>query len=195
MEKGDYFDELLRSPRTVFSFKEIALLWNDSGTKAARVRVDYYIKTGKLIRLRQGLYAKDKEYNHLELATKIFTPSYITFETVLLQAGITFQYYGKEFFLASYLTREVKIDGMTYTFKKIKDSVLTSSLGIKHENFYSIATPERAFLDTIYRSKSYHFDNMGALNWDMVFTILPIYQNDAMKTTVTEYHDHYKSTL
>jgi len=129
------------------------------------------------------------------LATKIFTPSYITFETVLLQAGITFQFYGTEFFLASYLTREAKIDGMTYTFKKIKDSVLTNHLGIEHKDFYSIATPERAFLDTIYRSKSYHFDNMGALNWDTVFSILPIYQNDVMKATVKIYHDHYKSTL
>jgi hypothetical protein len=54
---------------------------------------------------------------------------------------------------------------------------LTNPAGVDQEGEYSIATSERAFLDVIYRSKDYHFDNMGPLNWEKVFDILPIYEN------------------
>jgi len=41
--------------------------------------------------LRRGLYAKDNSYDKNELATKIYIPSYISFETVLRNAGAIFQ--------------------------------------------------------------------------------------------------------
>lgn len=58
MEKGDYILAILRSKKTVFSFKDIVLLWGDSGN-AARVRVNYYVKNDDICRIRQGLYAKE----------------------------------------------------------------------------------------------------------------------------------------
>jgi hypothetical protein len=47
-----------------------------------------YVTAGKLIRVRRGLYAKDKDYNRFELATRINTPSYISFETVFTGSGL-----------------------------------------------------------------------------------------------------------
>jgi predicted transcriptional regulator of viral defense system len=191
MEKGNYISTLLRSKKTVFSFKDIALLWGDSGA-AARVRVNYYKKNGELYRIRQGLYAKDKNYNRFELAVKIYTPSYISFETVLGKAGVTFQHYG-QIFIASYLTREIKADGQTYSYKKIKDSVLTNNIGIEHKENYFIASPERAFLDVLYLNKNYHFDDLSGLDWDKVFEILPIYSNKRMEREVKGYHNVSKT--
>jgi len=182
MEKGDYISVILRSKKTVFSFKDIVLLWGDSGN-AARVRINYYVKTGDLYRIRRGFYAKDKNYDKLELATKIYTPAYISFETALAKAGIIFQFYG-QIFVASYLTREIIADGQKYSYKKIKDSILTNSVGIENKNNYSIASPERAFLDTVYLNKNYHFDNLSGLNWDKVFEILPIYRNKRMEKKI-----------
>jgi len=57
-----------------------------------------------------------------------------------------------------------------------------------------VASKERAFLDRIYVSKDYHFDNLDILNWDKVFEILPIYQNKRMNKKVKEYFEHYKKT-
>jgi len=185
MEKGNYISIILRSKKTVFSFKDIALLWGDSGN-AARVRVNYYSKNGDLYRIHQGFYAKDKNYNKNELATKIYTPSYISFEAVLGKVGVIFQYYG-QIFVASYLTREIIVDGQVYIYKKIKDSILTNSIGIKQKENYSIATPERAFLDIIYLNKNYHFDNLSVLDWDKVFEILPIYSNKRMEKEIKVY--------
>lgn len=183
MDKGDFLTTLLRSRKTVFSFKEIALLWNEPGTSRAHVRINYYVRQDKLYPLRRGLYAKDKNYNRLELATKIFVPSYVSFETVLVQAGINFQFY-KKIFAASYLTREILVDGQPFAFRKIKDAVLTDSIGIENKNECCVAEKERALLDTLYLHKEYHFDNLSGLDWNRIFEILPIYKNKRMEKRV-----------
>ncbi len=188
MKKGNYISTILRSKKTVFSFKDIVLLWGDFGN-AARVRVNYYLKNGSLYRIHQGFYAKDKNYDRDELATKIYTPSYISFETVLGRNGVTFQYYG-QIFVASYLTREIIADKQTYAYKKIKDSVLTNDAGIEHKENYSIATTERAFLDVIYLNKNYYFDNLLGIDWNKVYKILPIYSNKRMEKKIKSYQEN-----
>lgn len=185
--------DILRSIKTVFTFKDISLIWGDSDKKATIDGVNYYVKTGELYRIRRGIYAKDKNYDKLELATRIFTPSYVSFETVLTQTGINFQFY-KKITVASYQTREIEVDGQAYSYKKIKDFVLTNPAGVEHKNETSVASPERAFLDTIYIHKDYHFDNLGSLNWDKVFEMLPIYKNKRMAKKVNEFFKHYKAS-
>jgi hypothetical protein len=193
VQKGEYLETLLRSKNTVFSTKDVALLWRDEQTSAAQVRLSYYVKTGKLIRVRRGIYAKDKNYSKYEFATKILRPSYVSFETVLGAAGITFQYYG-QIFVASYVKRELSCDGQTYSFKKIKDSILSNPTEVDQTGEYAIASKERAFLDTIYSNKNYYFDNLSPLDWDKVFEILPIYNNKSMAKTVERYYGRYKAT-
>ena len=185
MNKGNYLTAILRSTKTVFSSQDIALLWNEQGNNSARVRLNYYVRKGDLYRIRRGLYAKDKNYNKTELATRIFTPSYVSFETVLAQEGVTFQFYS-QIFVASYLTREVTIDNQTYSFKQIQKHILTNSTGIIHKDESSIATRERAFLDTLYINTDYFFDNLAGLDWEKVFAIVPIYQNKSMTRRVQE---------
>jgi len=192
-QKGEYLDILLRSKNSVFSTKDIALLWRETQTGTAQVRLNYYVKAGKLIRVRRGIYAKDKNYDKYEFATKIFRPSYVSFETVLGASGMTFQYYGN-IFIASYIKREIKCDGQTYSFVKIKDTILSNPKGIDQAGEYAIASKERAFLDTIYRSKKYYIDNLSPLDWDKVFEILPIYNNKKMAKTVQKYYENYKAT-
>ena len=193
MNKGNYITAILRSKKTVFTFKDIMLLWGKPGTNTARVRLNYYVKNGELYHIRKGLYAKDKNYDKLELATRIFTPAYVSFETVLARAGMTFQYYNR-IFVASYLTREIICNGQTYEFKKIKDIVLTNSAGVENKDEFSIATKERAFLDTIYIHTDYHFDNFSPLDWDKVFELLPMYDNQRMAKKVNKFYKNFKDT-
>ncbi|OGT05980.1 MAG: hypothetical protein A2X78_02795 [Gammaproteobacteria bacterium GWE2_37_16] len=188
MQKGNYIDAILRAKKTVFTFKEIALLWREAGTNTTRVRINYYIKKEKLLSLRRGIYVKDKDYNKLELATKIITPAYVSFETVLAKEGIVFQYYDR-IFVASYLTRDIVCDSQVYSFKKIKRLILTNNIGVENKEECSVATKERAFLDTLYINKDYYFDNLVPLDWDKVFAILPIYQNQRMNKKVKELYD------
>ena len=177
--------KILRSKNTVFTFKDISLLWAETDSNLIKRRINYYVKTGKLYPIRKGFYAKDKNYDKFELATKIYTPSYISFETVLAQAGIIFQFYS-QIFVASYLTREIEIDGQKYSYRKIKDSILTNQAGLEFKNNYWIASPERAFLDLLYLNKEYHFDNLDPLDKAKIFEILPIYKNKALEKRVKE---------
>ena len=181
--------KILRAKNTIFTFKDIALLWKETEANLIKRRINHYVRTGKLYSPRRGIYAKDKNYDRWELATKIYTPSYISFETILAQAGVIFQYYG-QIFIASYLSREITVDNQAYVYKKIKDTILTNNAGIEIKNNYSLASPERAFLDTLYLYKEYHFDNLSPLNWEKIFEILPIYQNKKMEKRVQKYFEN-----
>jgi predicted transcriptional regulator of viral defense system len=197
MEKGDYLTTILRCPKTVLTYKDILLLWGEPDSGAARVRLNRYVRNGALYRIRRGIYTKDKNYNQAELATRIFTPSYVSFETVLSKEGVTFQFYS-EIFIASYLTRQIAIDGQVYSFRKIRNAILTNPAGVVHKDESSFATKERAFLDTLYVNTDYHFDNLGGLDWNTVFEILPIYGNKRMAKKVKEIFEqaaHTRSQL
>lgn len=190
-QKGEYIEILLRSSKTIFSMEDIALLWREEVGSAARTRLSHYVKIGKLVRPYRGFYAKDNNYNRLELATRIYTPAYISFETVLTQSGINFQYYGN-IFVASCVKREITVDRQNISIVKIKDHVLSNTSGIEHKNNIAIASPERAFLDRVYVSKDYHFDYLDILNWDKVFEILPIYGNNRLNKKIKTYFNNFQ---
>ena len=193
--KGEYLEVLLRSPKTVFSTKDVALLWSESIGSKVSGRLNKYVKAGKLVRVRRGIYAKDKNYNRFELATRIYTPSYISFETVLTRGGINFQYY-ETLFVASYVTREIKVENQNIHFIRMKDYVLSNSAGIEeHPDGYSIATKERAALDRVYTAKKYYFDNLSGFDWDKIFEILPIYRNKKMEKTIQKYFKNYQEEI
>src|SRR3989338_3876513 len=119
-----------------------------------------------------------------DLATSIYTPSYISFETVLREAGVIFQHYDTIFVAGPWpLTK--KIGQHTFTFRKLKDSVLYSPAGVKNENNFSTATPARAFLDMIYLFPKYYFDNLKSINWEQCFELAKIYDNQQLIKRLT----------
>lgn len=191
MEKSDILT-ILRSQSSVFTFKDILLTSNEADPELLKSRLHYYIKKGELYHIRRGLYAKDNKYDRLELATKIYTPSYVSFETILAQAGVIFQYYFT-IFVATYQTKEVTCDGQTYTFKKIKDTILTNNAGLENRGTYFVASKERAFLDVLYLNKRYHFDNLSPLDFDKVFDLLPMYNNKQLAKRVLVYFEQHRA--
>ncbi|EKD78040.1 MAG: hypothetical protein ACD_42C00069G0003 [uncultured bacterium] len=179
---------MLRAPNTVFTFKELALRLGLTDAASLRSKIHYYVKTGALYSIRKGFYAKDENYSALEFATKIYTPAYVSFETVLVQTGVVFQTYRK-IFVASYLSREIYCDHHHFSFKKIKHSILTNRTGVSQYDYYFIADKERALLDTIYLNKEYYFDNLNSINWDKCFEMLPLYENKNMEKRLTRYFE------
>ncbi len=182
--------EIYKKPQTIFSLKEISLLFPQLAYKNLKSKVSYFVGVGKLKRVRKGIYAKEN-FNPLELANKIYTPSYIGLETVLEQEGIIFQKY-QTIFVASYLSRRIKVGEQEIFYRKIKNEILLNSLGIEEKNFYSIACKERAFLDAVFLYKDYHFDNLGPLDWEKVREIEKIYLSKILVKRVNQYYKIYK---
>ena len=180
---------LYASPKTILTTKDIALIWGETNTVNLLSKIKYYAKQGSLIRLTRGVFAKNKEYEAKELATSIYTPSYVSFETVLREAGIIFQHHDTVFVAGPYPTTK-KIDNHTITFRKLKDSILYNNKGVKQEKNYSIAMPERAFLDTIYLSPKFYFDNLNAINWEFCAELVKIYDNKQLVKRLNTYQKY-----
>jgi hypothetical protein len=183
--------KVLRAENTVFTIKDLAILWQETNSNLLKSKANYYVKTGQLKQIRRGIYAKNSDYEQFELACKIYKPSYISLNTVNAMNGLNFQYYSS-IFVISYLSREIKVDGCGYNFHKIKDSILTNMQGIKNENGYSIATLERGFLDTVYMYGDKHFDNLNPINWDKAYELVTIYDNKRMIRSLDSYYKIYK---
>ena len=107
----------------------------------------------------------------------------MSFETVLAREGVIFQVYNP-IFVASYTKKDLDIDHQVSFIPKNKRQGINNSDGILHISETSIATKERALLDTLYVNMNVHFDNLRSLDWERVFEILPVYQNQRMTKKV-----------
>ncbi|OIQ02469.1 MAG: hypothetical protein COZ27_00265 [Candidatus Moranbacteria bacterium CG_4_10_14_3_um_filter_41_65] len=178
------------SKQTVFTSMEIALLISEKSMDNLKSKLSYYVKTGKLIRLRRGLFAKNGSYNKNELAVRIYTPAYVSFETVLAREGVIFQYY-ESLFVASYLTRDISVRENKITYRKLKHEVLTNRKGLIDRGYYFEATKERAFLDRLYLFPDYFFDNLRGIDWRICNEIVPIYKSEKLRKTLERYEKEY----
>lgn len=185
-----YALDLIKSPQSVFSTDQLALLWQETTRSKVQDRARYYLKNELLYPIRKGFYAKGDNYNKLEFAIKLYTPAYISLETVLAREGIINQYY-ESIFVVSYLSKEIEIDGQNYIYKKIKDIALNNHKGVNYKNNVWIASKERALLDTIYLYPDYHFDNLLSIDWEQAFELAEIYRSKAVLQRLKKYHREY----
>ena len=179
--------KIYKSKQTIFTAKDIALIWEESNFNNLKSKIKYYVDKKNIIKLRKGIYAKEN-YNKLELATKIYTPAYLSFETVLQNEGVIFQPY-ESLFVASYLSREIKCNNkQKIIYRKLKKEILFNEQGIIKKQNYFMASQERAFLDTVYLFKNYYFDNLKNINWEKCFDLVKIYKNKKMIKYLNSYY-------
>jgi hypothetical protein len=186
---SDFIIQLYKDQRTVFSLQEISMLVDESDFSKLKQRINYFVRTRKIKRLRKGIYAKEN-YRKEELACKIYTPSYISLAYVLRKAGIIFQY-DTSITVISYLSRKIEVDNHLLIYRKLKNDILYNSSGIvMGNNGVNTATPERAFLDLLYLNKTYSVNSVSSLNKNSIFELLPLYQSKSLKKRVTNiYHE------
>lgn len=189
--KKDFILTLYSTTQTVFSLKELSLLFPDIPYNNLKSKVHYFVEKKKLQNPRKGIFTKES-YNKLELANKIYTPSYISLETVLQKESLIFQNY-ETIFVASYLSRKIAVNGINIFYRKINGKVLLNKEGVNEVSNCAIATKERAFLDAIFLYKDYHFDNLSPLDWEVVQQLKAIYQSKALEKRVGEYYQIYLS--
>lgn len=173
---------LYSSPRTVFSMAGISLMTGETREGVLAKRLNYYVREGKLLNPRRGIYAK-AGYTPEELACLLYTPAYLSLEYVLQKAGVVFQY-DSQITAVSYLSRSVEVDGNILNYRRVKGEILSDTRGILCGGGLNVATPERAFLDTVYLNAEYFFDNLRPLERNKVKELLPIYGSKRMEERV-----------
>jgi len=173
----DILFEIYKDSRTVFRINDIALLIN-SDDRFLYQKLNKLVRKGKLLNIRKGIYAKEG-YKPEELACLLYTPTYISLGYVLQRSGIIFQY-DSAITNISYLNREIYVDEQTIQYRQIKREILLNTDGIINKNNTNIATPERAFLDTLYLNGFFYFDNIKQLNINQIYQLLPIYNSASL---------------
>ena len=168
------------------------MLLGETNFESMNKRLNYFVRTGKLLNPRKGIYSKT-DYNNEELACRVYTPSYISLEYVLQKSGVIFQY-NSQISSVSYLSRSIDIKDKTFVYRKIKDEILVDTTGInRNENGVNIATAERAFLDLLYLDGVYYFDNLNQINKELINKLLPIYRSKVLIQRVTQLLQNDKS--
>jgi hypothetical protein len=182
----DIVYEIYKDSRTVFRINDIAMILNIVDGFLAQ-KLNRLVKEGLLLNPRKGIYAK-QGYKPEELACLLYTPTYISLNYVLQRSSVVFQF-DSAITNISYLTRNVEIDNQRIEYRKIKNGVLFNTAGIVNKNNTNIATPERAFLDTLYLFGDIYFDNINALNYNNIQKLMPIYNSKRMLNYVNRNFD------
>ena len=181
--KNNVILSIFQDVKTVFRLRDIALMVGEKDFESLNKKLNYYVRTGKLLNPRKGIYAKPN-YSSEELACVLYTPSYISLEYVLQKAGVIFQF-DSRITSVSYLSRSIDVQDKTFIYRKIKGEIIANTKGIVRQiDQVNIASSERAFLDLLYLNKNYYFDNLNPLNKAKIYDLLPIYMSKALTDRV-----------
>lgn len=170
------FAKLLQSKRTIRTVNTIQKITGIDNLFVVRNFLSRCQKQWLLKNISYGVWWL-VNYNTLELANVLRTPSYISLETVLISAWIIFQDYGQQIFCIAKRTDEKKVLDHTFSYYKIKDAILYNPIWIIQKESYSIACPERAICDRLYLTPNYYFDNLNNINRERLITIAETYDN------------------
>lgn len=156
---------LLACRQSVFDTQDLRALWTMKNDATLRVQISYYVKTGRLLRLRRGIYATTRTYNPLELAQKLANPSYVSLETALRMHGIIHQQDEMITCIGPY-SRTMTVDGRRYEYHRMDLMLLSCPIGIERKKSVWVAGPERALCDALYLD--YNPDVSRYSQWDGV---------------------------
>ena len=190
MQQNNLLVKLYRSPKTVFTAKDISNLWAETDFNNLKTKIAYYVNNGGLIRLRNGIYAKDKNYNPQNLPRASIPPHISVLRRFFRDSGVIFQHYDS-IFATSDRTRKVKCDGREYVYRKIANEILYNNAGIVDDDGVATASKERAFLDMVYLFKEYYFDNLRSMDWEKCFELAKIYKNQQLVKRLKKYQKNY----
>ena len=112
--------------------------------------------------------------------------SYLSLNYVLAKAGVIYQF-DSSIQCVSYLSRVVTVDSKNYEYRRIKPELIANCMGIIQKNGYAIATPERAFVDSVYLNpQSLYFDRMDILNRESVMEIAESFEKNSLIKKISD---------
>lgn len=149
--------------RLYFGYGDVARAL-DISPESARVTVSRYVARGLLVRVKRDMYVLRERWNaagreeKFQLANMGQVPSYISLMTALDYYEITTQM-PREFIesVAVKRTKEIQLPRSVFRYTRIFNSLY---FGFSKHNGFFIATPEKAFLDSMYLMSlgRYHLD-------------------------------------
>ncbi|MBU4369994.1 hypothetical protein KKG58_04545 [Patescibacteria group bacterium] len=144
-------EKLLERNNLIFSPLELKRIFNVS-KESASFFINYNLKKGFFVKLKNGLYTFKHHYpSELEIANKIYAPSYVSLEYALSFYNIIPETVYSVTSVTSKTTREFIINNVSYSYNKIKKSAFTGYIKKYFDGQIAlIAEQEKAFIDYLY---------------------------------------------
>jgi predicted transcriptional regulator of viral defense system len=113
------------------------------------VTLNRMVKKGLLTRLRREVYTVSlfREGNKDKIASQLYWPNYLSFESALSKYGILYQIPYVLTFATSKRTKKMKLGKIRVEFRQIKKGLF---FGYTRKEGINIAEPEKALLDQLY---------------------------------------------
>lgn len=147
-----YTKKLLKTKQTIFLTKDLQNIFEIKDPNYLYVLLNRMVKRKELIRLSKNVYTYTDDYDVWELANKLKRPSYVSLETILYKKGIISQTFDNTITSVCNTSFEKKIT-KTYTYQKIKDSILTSPIGIINNGHYICNTRKSNMWHALFDTK------------------------------------------
>lgn len=185
--------KLIGSKQTVFTVDSVKMILGLRDESYVRLLLHRMKKQWIFLQPMRGYYAFS-DYNIFELATKLQSKSYISFETALLYHGIIFQNYEHTIVLAGPNTLTKHAWWKIFQYHKLKDTILSNPLWVIYDKWIAMAGPERAVCDMIYLSGNFYFDNPSPLDLERLEELKSIYPKSTA-LLITQFQQHVRSEL
>ena len=153
---------LTESKKTVFRTKNLQSLW-DEDYRNTVIYAKRMVVKGLILKLAKGYYVLNKEYSVYELANLIISPSYVSFNSALLFNGVCFQV-SNTVQAVSLLNYQKEVGDRIYKYQSMKKDLFFNAEGIDFKNNVSVASPERALLDSFYFGVVANVDDWDKIN-------------------------------
>jgi predicted transcriptional regulator of viral defense system len=151
-------EKINKIPKQYFSLQDL-YKFSDTEKASLKVALSRAVRDKKIVRLANGLYAKDINSLPWEnLAVNIYSPSYISFESALNHYNILSQQSTQLTLATTKRRKDININDQIIIYRHIKSDLFW---GYIKKDDYLIAEPEKAFLDLAYLSLNgySHFDS------------------------------------
>ncbi len=135
---------------SIFTPHDIKLLFPVT-ERAINGFLSYNTANNKIIKLKKGVYAAKKYVSPFHIAGKLYRPSYISLETALSYYSLIPETVYAITSVTSKSSRAWEIQGIEYTYQKIKQEAYTGYVTktIEEKQVF-IAAPEKALADYCY---------------------------------------------
>jgi len=138
----------------VFSRNDVIKLFPAEPRNHINTQLYRLTKRKDLIGIKRGFYTfPNSEIDEYVIANKLYTPSYVSLESVLNTAGVVPDIVSAVTSVTTITSKNLKTPLGTYMYSKINRGLFfgyTSVLDQQSGEYYNIANPEKALLDFIY---------------------------------------------
>jgi len=194
MKYNELREKVLNYP--VFTFEDVFKYFPKENQLTFKTQLSRWVKRGYLKKIKKGIFilAEAKIEDDFCLAPIIYSPSYISLESVLNAYGVIPDIPFTVTSVTLKKTKTFKTPFGSFSYRHLKESLFFGFKIIGKESYtYKIAYPEKALLDYLYLNpdiidsasfpEEYRLD-LKDLNWPKLKSYARIFKNKKLKKAV-----------